>query len=61
MEEEFLRGFVGKTVSIYLVGDEVGWGDVCIAAIGKGILQGNQAKQTIYLDCEMIVGLSEAI
>ena len=58
MEEEFLKKFVGKTVSIYTVGDEDGWSDVCVGAVENGILRGSQwDKNTVYIDIDGIMAI----
>ena len=60
MDEEFLKKFVGKKISIYTVGDSEGWPELTVAEVRDGILQGHiRGELDTFIECDMIVGITK--
>lgn len=57
MDEEFLKKFIGKHVSAYMVGDGDGF-DLMVTGVSGGILSGSLFNQMpTFLECAMIMGV----
>ena len=59
MDEEFLKKFVGKEISIYTVGDSEMWPELTVVDVHDGILQGKiRGELDTFIECDMIVGIT---
>lgn len=57
MDEKFLKRFVGKHISAYMVGDGDGF-DLEVTDVSGGILRGMLfGQKPTFLECELIMGV----